>query len=491
MNYSLIFRLLSVILIAMAIAFSACLGISLIFSSQGTEENAKVGFLFSIAISTVLAAVFYFLGKGGNSKFFRKEALCLIGLGWLLASVVGALPYLFIVPGFGIMNAFFESTSGLTTTGASILTDVESLPKGLLFWRSLSQWIGGMGVVVFFVAILGFLGAGAKILYSNEASGSTADFDEGRVQSAVSHLLWIYIGLSVACMLFYHFGGMNWYDALCHMFTTIATGGFSTRNASFAAFPSPFLQWTAIVFMFISSCSFLLIWQLLRGQVNRLKQNTEFLAYIFIITGAIISLTITLLNDYGWNDWSEKFRDAAFQVTSIITTSGFASEDFAQWSTYPQVLILGLMLIGGCSASTAGGIKIIRLVVGIKVCLHSIENAFRARVVRRIIVNGRTLSEGTAHDITVYLVIVVFLCIMSMPLIALFEQDLDPETNLSAILSCLFNIGPGFGEIGPTKSYANLHDHTKFFLSILMIAGRLELYAVLVLFSPSLWRRFS
>jgi trk system potassium uptake protein TrkH len=491
MNYSLIFRLLSVILISLALAFGLCLGISFAFASQGTEETAKTGFLFSIAISSVLAAFFYYLGKGGSSKIFRKEALCLIGVGWFLASVIGSLPYLFIVPNFGIMNAFFESTSGLTTTGASILTDIESLPKGLLFWRSLSQWIGGMGVVVFFVAVLGFLGAGAKILYSNEASGSTSDFEEGRVQSAVSHLLWLYIGLSTVCAILYRIGGMNWYDAFCHMFATVATGGFSTYNASFAAFQSPFLQWTSIAFMILCGTSFLLLWQVLNGRISKLKRNTEFLAYISLMTGVTFIIALFLMRENGWNNWSEQLRASAFQVTSIITTTGFVTEDYVLWPSFPHVLLLSLMLIGGCSASTSGGIKIIRLVVAFRVCLHSIERTFRTRVVRRISVNGRTLNEGTAQETTVYIAMIGFLCLCSIPIVSVSEPNFSPETSLSAVIACLFNIGPGFGEIGPTLNYSHLHDHTKFVLSFLMIAGRVELYAILVLFSPSLWRRFT
>jgi len=491
MNYSLVLRLLSAILLSLAIAFLACLGVALLYAGQPGEERAIQGFVLSTLLSGGLGLSFFLLGRRGSSRFFQKEALCVIGVGWILASVVGALPYGIIVEGISPVDAFFESASGFTTTGASIFSDVESLPRSLLFWRSLSQWIGGMGVVVFFVAILGFLGAGGRILYANESSGFTADFEESRVQSAVKHLWILYLSLSAICTAVYRMGGMNWYDAVCHMFTTLSTGGFSTRNESMAAFDSPFLEWATTFFMVVGGTSFLLILQVVRGRFRHLRQNTEFHAYAFILAGSVLAVALFLLRDGLVDSWSHATRASAFQIASIMTTTGFATENFAAWSPFPKIVLLTLMVVGGCSASTAGGMKVIRLVVGIRSGLNSVERAFRPRVIRRIVVNGRTLDDDSARSIMTYVVILGLICFACIPLTAVFEPDISIDGNISAVFACLFNIGPGLGEVGPTRNYALLHDYTKVLLSLLMIMGRLELYAILVLFSPSLWRRFS
>jgi trk system potassium uptake protein TrkH len=491
MNYSLVLRLLSAILFALAIAFLSCLAVALIYAGQPGEEQAILGFVLSILLSSGIGLGFFFLGRKGPSRFFQKEALCVIGVGWILSSLVGALPYAIIVDGIGPVDAFFESASGFTTTGASIFSEVESLPRSLLFWRSLSQWIGGMGVVVFFVAILGFLGAGGRILYANEASGFTADFEESRVQSAVKNLWTLYLGLSAICILVYRVGGMDWYDAICHMFTTLSTGGFSTYNASMAAFDSPFLEWAATGFMVIGGTSFLLILKVLRGRFKQVTLNTEFHAYTVILLASILAVTLFLMRDGLAESWPHSIRASAFQVASIMTTTGFSTENFGMWSPFPKVVLLTLMIVGGCSASTAGGMKVIRLVVGIRSSLNSVERAFRSRVVRRIVVNGRTLEDESTQNIMNYIVILGLICVGCIPLTAIFEPEISVDGNISAVFACLFNIGPGLAEVGPARNYAGFHDYTKVLLSLLMIMGRLELYAVLVLFSPSLWRRFS
>ena len=491
MNYPLVFRLLSGILYALAMAFVACLGVAWLYSDRVGEDRALIGFAVSVGLSVGLGAFFHFKGRRGSTRFFQKEALFVIGTGWLLASVVGAIPYEIIIPGMKPIDAFFESASGFTTTGASIFTDIEALPRSLLFWRSLSQWIGGMGVVVFFVAILSYLDAGGKILYSNEASGHTADFEESRIQSAVKNLWFLYLALSALCTVVYRLAGMDWFDAVCHMFTTLSTGGFSTRNTSMAAFQSPLLEWSAILFMVIGGTSFLLILQLVRGRFRVLRKSTEFHAYLIFLGISTLAIALFLILDDLATGWHHALRAAAFQVVSIMTTTGYATEDYETWAAFPKILLLILMIIGGCSASTAGGMKVIRLVIGIRSSLNSIEKSFRSNVVRRIVVNGRTVDEDFARDVLVYLVILGLILLLSIPATAIMEPEISVDGSISAVLACFFNIGPGLAEVGPTRNYADLHDTTKFMLSILMIMGRLELYAILALFSPSLWRRFS
>lgn len=490
MNFKLIFRLLGVIVFTLAIAFVICFAVGLAPSPIESEAEARQGFLICAGIATALAAGFFILGRQPGLRLFRKEALSVIGLGWLVASLVGALPYIIIDGNVSLADAFFESASGLTTTGGSIYADVESLPRCLLFWRTFSQWLGGMGIVVFFVAILGFLGAGGKILYSNEASGSTADFDQPRVQSAVVNLWLVYAGVSALCFITFLVGGMSVYDACCHMFTTVSTGGFSTRNASFAAFESPFLEWSAIVFMIVGACSFLLVAQVARGRFRALDRNTELRAFLLILglsAAAIVPFIATPQFSTGLHD---SIRAAAFQVVSIMTTSGFATKDFDLWPTFPKVLLLVLMVIGGCSASTSGGVKVARIVMALRALVRSVEIEFRPHVVRRVHMNGKPVEDEAVNDVMSFIVLVGVITLAAIPLAAVFEPSLSFQATVSSVFACLFNIGPGFGEVGPMANYSSLHDYTKVFLALLMIMGRLELYAILVLLFPSLWRTF-
>ncbi|MCH6256615.1 TrkH family potassium uptake protein [Puniceicoccaceae bacterium K14] len=490
MNFALVSKLLSVIMLILAIAFAICLGVSYLMDAQTQASICQEAFSASIATALFSAGLLYWVGRNASPKFFKKEALCTIGLGWILASVVGSIPYTIIHPEMGISGAIFESVSGITTTGASVLSNLESLPYSLLFWRGLSQWIGGMGVVVFFVAILGFLGASGKILYSNEASGSTADFEESRVQSAVTRIIYVYSGLSLACTLSFKLAGMTWYEALCHMFATLSTGGFSTRSESIGAFNSPLIEWVTIFFMIAGGVSFLLILKVIHGKFHFVSRSTEFIAYLFILVICTAIVSIDLTFQYDITSAEKSIRMAAFQVVSIMTTTGFATEDFAQWPTLPQLTLLLLMVIGGCSGSTSGGVKVFRIVIALRVCMRSIEHAFRSRIVRQISMNNRVLGEPSINDIMVFLVLTAFISQGAIAIVSIFEPSQELDTNISAVIATLLNIGPGLADIGPQENFSFFHGHTKIFLSLLMIMGRLELYAILALFAPSLWKKF-
>ncbi len=489
MNFPLVSRLLSVIMVILALAFATCLGVVFLLDSDSERSTTSVAFIASISASLLAAGLLYGTSRKASNRFFRREALSIIGLGWILSSLLGSIPYLVITPEIGISGAIFESVSGLTTTGASVLTHLEELPPSLLFWRSLSQWIGGMGVVVFFVAILGFLGAGAKMLYANEASGSTIEFEESRVQSTILRLIYIYLGLSVACAVCYRIAGMDWFEAVCHMFATVATGGFSTRSASIAACQSPAIEMVGIVFMILGAISFPLILSTLNGRFHRLKSNTELIAFFAILGFSVVTIATVIIMDGTDKHFLHAIRSSAFQTVSIMTTTGFATEDFARWSALPQSLLLLLMIIGGCSGSTAGGIKVNRVIVALRLCVLTVERSFRSRVVRQVRLNNRVLSEQATQDIVMYLILVGVIFLVSVQLTSLFETNFEMDTNLSAVHACFFNIGPGFAEIGPTETYAPFHSRTKLLLSLLMIMGRLELYAILALFAPSMWRR--
>ncbi len=478
-------------MVILAIAFAVCLGIAYWLDTPEELADTSRAFFASIGVSVLGATLFFWIGRGSSKKFFRKEALCTIGLAWLLASLIGSIPYAMVLPYATLADAIFESSSGLTTTGASVFSNLESFPSSLMFWRCVSQWIGGMGVVVFFVAVLGFIGVGAKMLYANEASGSVSEFEESRIQSTVGKLVWVYLGLSFACFLSYWGAGMGVFDAVNHCFTTVSTAGFSTKSDSIAAFENPTIEWVAIIFMSLAGLNFMLILRLVMGKVRFARRNTEFVAYAFILCAAAILVSLYLMLDGTAWDAEHAFRAGTFQVVSIMTTTGFATEDFTQWSALPQMMFLLLMVIGGCTGSTAGGIKISRLIIAIRLSFVSIERSFRTRVVRQIRLNGNTLSPQAVNEVTAYLILIGTVVSASIILVSLFETSHEIDTNLSVVYACLFNVGPGIAEVGPTENFGFLHSHTKIFLSLLMVMGRLELYAILALFSPSLWKRFS
>jgi len=489
MNFPIVAKLISVVMLILALAFGICLAVSFALDTRNALL-AMEAFGAAIATSLLSAGLLYWFGRNAGSKFQKKEALCTIGLAWILASLVGSIPYIILTPFIGVTGSIFESTSGLTTTGASVLTDLETLPRSLLFWRAFSQWIGGMGVVVFFVAILGFLGADAKILYANEASGSVADFEESRVQKTVLRLIYLYAGLSLACCGAYWLAGMDWFDATCHMFTTVSTAGFSTRTESIAAFHSPTIEWVAIVFMVLAGINFFLQIRLIRGNVAYVKRNTELHLYLSMLFIASMVIAISLVLENTIPEINRAIRESTFNVVSIMTTTGYATEDFASWSTIPQSILLTIMVIGGCSGSTSGGIKVFRLAIAIKMVVIAVERSFRTRIVRQIRINDRTVDDRTAVDTLLFLALSAMILAASTILISIFEPGHQLDTSLSAVPACMFNIGPGLKEVGPTETYDFFHPHSKLLLSLLMIMGRLELYAVLALFAPSLWKRF-
>lgn len=491
MNYPLLFKLLSFTLWIIVVAMGVSAGVGMGFDEWNTEPRALAGFARAMAATGGVALLFSLLGRRAQMRLFRKEALALIGLGWLLCSGFGALPYLFILPACTPADALFESASGLTTTGASVFTGFEQWPRSLLFWRCLTQWIGGLGVVVFFVAILGSLGASGKILFSNESSGTSTDIEAGRFQSGVMQIMYVYLGLSACCMLSLHLLGMSWYDAVCHMFTTVSTGGYSTSSASIEGFNNPAIEWALILFMFLGGTSFLLMIRVLRRDMATVRRNSELPVYFLVILTATLLVLIELIDQSGELRVMEQLRQAMFQVVSIMTTTGYTSTDFDQWNVAAKIILLVLMLCGGCTGSTAGGVKILRVVVISQLAWRNVERAFRANVVRPLKVNGHTLNRDSQDQVVSFILMTVLVFVGGVIMISFLENQTTLASSISAVGATLFNVGPGFEQIGPTRNFGFLHENTKVFLSLLMVMGRLELYAVLVLFSPSLWKRFS
>lgn len=489
MNTAIIYRLLSMVLLALSGAFLLCIAVGLIMGETLSSPSLKA-FEITIGVAIGLSVIFHLLGRRGKAKLFRREALCAIGLSWILATLIGAIPYILTVR-CDLSDGLFESASGLTTTGATAFKNFAEFPASLLFWRSLSQWVGGLGVVVFFVAILSSLGAGAKILFSNESSGTSADFDQGRIQKGARDLMLFYLGISGACVLAYRIGGMDWFQAINHAMTTVATGGFSTEADSIGAFQSATIEWIAIIFMALSATTFVYMIRLIRGRFHTATQNREIFWFYTMLVASTGLLTLYLVELTGKLPNADSIRTAAFQATSIMTTTGYSSVDFDAWLAPAKMLLMILMFIGGCSGSTAGGVKVVRIVIALRAAARSVAQAFRPNVTIPMRMGGQHLSENAIHNVILFLVLMAALQIFSM----LFVSALEPSISFLGVFSCvqatLFNIGPGFEAVGPTENFHFLRPTTKVFLSLLMILGRLELYAVMVLFIPTVWRRFS
>jgi len=490
MNTPIILRLLSMVLLALAGGFTACI-VAGLWMGESFGDHSIRAFIITIAITVALAGILHVLGRRGEAKLFRREALFAIGLSWIVATVIGAVPYVLIVEGCDYSDGLFESASGLTTTGATAFKNFSEFPASLLFWRSLSQWAGGLGVVVFFVALLSSLGAGAKILFSNESSGASSDFEQGRIQKGAFTLLVYYLSISAACMTAYKLGGMNWFQAINHAMTTIATGGFSTEAGSFEDFQSPLLEWIAIVFMALSATTFVYVIRLLKGRTEILRQNNEVWWFYAILSASTLLLIIYLIELTGELPDHDMIRTAAFQATSIMTTTGYSSTNFDAWLPPAKMLLIILMFIGGCSGSTGGGVKVVRVVIAIRAAARSILHAFRPHITIPMRMGGRVLSESAIQSVTVFLMLMVALQILSMLFVSASEPHLDFIAVFSCVQATLFNIGPGFDAVGPYENFHFLRPSTKSYLSLLMILGRLELYAVMVLFMPSAWKRFS
>ncbi len=489
MNTAIIYRLLGMVLLALSGAFTTCI-LAGTLNGETLSSKSVQAFIASVLVCIIGAGVLLRLGKSDSEKLFRREALCVIGLSWILASAVGALPYFLIVEECTIADALFESTSGLTTTGATAFSNFYEFPKSLLFWRSLSQWAGGVGVVVFFVAILSSLGAGAKILFSNESSGASSDFEHGRIQKGALYLMLYYLGLSISCLLAYKFGGMDWFQAINHMMTTVSTGGFSTEAMSMEQFRSPLLEWVCILFMILGGTTFVFVINLLRTRKNTFKEQDEIVCFGGILVVSTLLLTLYIFEQTTQLPDHNSFRAAMFQAVSIMTTTGYSSVDFDSWLPAAKIILLILMLIGGCSGSTSGGIKVVRAMIAMRTVIHSVTLAFRPNLTKPIKINGRVLDESSIHSVVVFITLNIVIAIISMLYVSSIEPSITPMETFSCVQATLFNIGPGFDSFGPTQNFGFLHGFTKIYLSILMILGRLELYAVLVLFYPKLWKKY-
>jgi trk system potassium uptake protein TrkH len=509
-----------------------CFSLPWAFPACGQTPEFEVegfwGLAAAIALSLALGGALFFAGRKTPHGILRKEALAIVGLGWIFAGILGSLPFLFSgtmrsesVP-MSVVDAMFESVSGFTTTGASVLTQLESpqtesdppklIPRCVLFWRSFTHWLGGMGIIVLFVAVLGQLGAGGKALMRREVPGPINEAVRPRVRETALVMWAIYVGLSGILTILLLLEGLTFFDALCHTFGTMATGGFSTFNQSVGHLQSELIEATLIIFMILAGTNFSLYYLVLRkpreGQASlfsRLRPmltDPEFRVYLTILLGATLLLMSDLRLTDVYKSWTQALRHASFTVVSIMTTTGFGTEDFHKWSEFSKGLLLLLMFIGGCAGSTGGGIKVIRMVLFLKIIRLEIEQAFRPNVVRPLKIFNTRVDGSLRHNVVVYFSLVLFIFISSWMILAAIEPDTQWTTReghqrseklldcASAVAATLNNIGPGLGVLGPHSNYSDFSPQGKVLLTLLMLLGRLELFAVLVLLIPSFWRTY-
>ncbi len=483
MNFSTILKPLIIILFFVALCMFFPILVALYYDEP---EALKSFFSVMVSVATVCAVIFYFLKNLPIYRIAVRESFVLVALCWVSISFVSALPFYIsgAIPSFS--EAFFETVSGFSTTGATILTNIEALPKSMLFWRSLTHWLGGMGIIVLAVAVLPLLGVGGLQLLKAEAPGPTVDKISPRISETAKTLWGIYIGLTVVEAMLLNFAGMSYFDAFNHAFATIATGGFSPKNASVGAYNSPFIEWIVIVFMILAGMSFTLHYKIITGRARQIFKSTELRVYLAVIVTGTIIVAHSLLYHKLYS-FHGAVRQAMFQVVSILTTTGFATADYKQWPPFAQYIIFLLMFSGACSGSTSGGVKLIRIITLMKLAINELKYLVHPKAIMTIFIDGNVVKKDMIYSISAFVFLYAVSVLTTACICAL--SGVSVLTSFTAALSIVGNIGPGFGRIGPVENYHFFADWVKWFLSAGMIIGRLEVFTVMVIFTRAFWKK--
>ena len=501
MNYKSVVNIIGIILILLGISMLFSIGWSFYYSDD-TNFIRDLWALLNSIITTVIAGTVLFLGTYSNKRkdLSVRDGFAIVALGWLFMAAFSALPFYFS-SNLTYVDSFFEAMSGLTTTGASILgsstIQIEDISHGLLFWRSFTHFIGGMGIIVFSIAILPLLGIGGVQLFKAEVAGPTADKLTPRVKQTAKYLWGIYLGLILLETIILYIEGralgikeLELFDALCHSFGTMATGGFSTYNNSLAAFDSPIVNWTIIVFMFLAATNFTLHFAfVMKGSFEYFK-NAEFKVYCKIIVAVIFFFFLNIYNSdiAGLSTIYSKIEASVFYAVSLITTTGFGTVDYSLWGNGSLIVVFILLFLGGCAGSTTGGIKLIRTVVVFKYLKSTIRKLIHPNGVYPIRIGTKEVPENIVQSVLGFYLLYIFIFIILSLIIAL-TSSADFATSISASASAVGNIGPGLGKIGPMYNWAFFPDLTKFIISFCMLLGRLEIFTVIILFSRTYWKR--
>lgn len=479
MHYSSIINILGLLLVFLSGTMVLPVPFSLYYG-----DGDLIPFLASAGI-TFVAGLAAFKLSTFRQDLRPKEGFAVVTFGWLFFSAFGSLPFILSGAIPSVTDAFFETMSGFTTTGATIVTDIEALPHGVLFWRALTHWIGGMGIIVLSLAILPFLGVGGMQLFKAEVPGPTADKLTPRIKETAKILWAVYVLITGVEALLLLAGGMSVFDALCHAFATMATGGYSTLNASVGGYDSAFINWVITFFMLLAGTNFALHYRFIKGDWAVYFRNKEFLFFMGMIGLSSAAIVIGLLVS-GTSPY-RAVEDSVFQVVSIITTTGFGSADYEEWHFSSQVILFLLMFSGGCAGSTAGGIKVIRIYILLKFIFSEIVRLLHPHAITPVRIGRQVINRDVVTNVLGFFAL--FILLFSVGVIVMAGLGLDFPSAFGAVAASLGNIGPGLGSVGPTDNYAHLPLFGKWFLSLLMLMGRLELFTVVILFSPSFWKK--
>ena len=481
-NWKMISKIMGFLLFIEAGFLSLCTALSIFY-----KEPDIAAFILSTLLTITVGIPLSYAGKDAERKLSRKDGYVVVTFSWIIFSIFGMLPY--YISGYipDLTNAFFETMSGFSTTGASILDDIESLPHGLLFWRSMTQWIGGMGIVIFTIAVLPIFGVGGIQLFAAEATGPKFDKITPRIDVTAKWIWAIYIVLTITETLLLMLGGLSLFDSVCHAMSTTATGGFSTKQDSIAAFHSPYVEYVITIFMFLSGINFSLLYLLfLKGSIKRLLGDSEVRWYVKTVLTFTIIITIGLLISSPMG-LEEAFRKSSFLVVSLQTTCGYVTDDYMQWAPPLWMLTTIITYCGACAGSTSGGTKCIRAVIVARIAKNEFMHILHPNAVLPVKVNGHSVSSTTKSTVLAFFVVFVLLVFLGWFVMMIIGLDFDDA--YSVVISSLANVGPGIGMCGPSFSWNALPDAAKWLSIVYMLIGRLELFTVLLLFSPTFWKK--
>jgi len=482
MHIRAITRFIAILILFLGACMIGPLVVSFIFRDDSTSA-----FLVSMALTFAVGLILFVVTRSQEDRpLNHRDGVAIVTFGWVMAGLFGTLPYILsgAIPDF--TNAYFESLSGFTTTGASIFTDIESLPQGILLWRSLTQWLGGMGIIVLSIAILPYLGIGGMQLYKAEVPSPVVDKLKPRISETAKTLWKVYLSFTVIQVILLVLGGMSVLDAVCHAFCTMPTGGFSTKNISIAHYNSVYFDCVLIVFMLLAGINFSLHYRLIKGDLRIFGRDSE--CRVFLILVAVFVALITLdIHGSVYNSVGQSLRHAAFQVSSIITTTGFVTADYETWPAFSQLILLVCMFLGAMAGSTGGGMKIMRIMLLIRHGYHQIFQIIHPHAVTTLKLAGRPVPGEILSSIWGFFILYLSLFVVASLIMA--ALGLDVVSSFASVAATIGNVGPGLGVVGPDRNYLEVPLLGKWVLVLCMLLGRLEIYTVIVLFAPAYWKK--
>jgi len=484
-NYKLVFRVMGVMALFESLVL---LFMSLLPLYYG--ENDSIYFLMPAGIGLLVGGFFLLIGRNPSNSIGKREGSVIVTFTWILFSLIGLLPFWMSgsIPSF--TNAFFETISGFTTTGASILNNIESLSHGMLFWRSLTHWIGGIGIIVISLAILPVFSVSGTQLFAAEATGPTKDKIHPKISETAKRLFFIYFILTVAETLLLRIGHMGWFDSVCQSFATIATGGFSTKQASIAYWNSPYIQYIIILFMILSGVNFSLYYFAFKKKFEKIKGNEELKYFLLVLFVFSVIVTLSLIDFSKVNSFAtleQAWRDSLFTVSSLMTTTGFCTADYMNWKPLTWVILLIVMLTGASAGSTSGGIKMIRVVISAKTCYYEFKRLLHPNAVIPVRYNGHLVGEDIITRVLAFTLL--YIVVAGFGILVLAISGMGFMESVGGMITCLGGVGPGLGLVGPSGNFYDIPEFSKWFLSLMMLAGRLELFTVFVIFTPAFWKK--